>query len=364
METRDNQDVLDPGPSRQNQGQRLRQRSTSPKKIRPGFSTSNTSISITSVKSTASGSSALVRTPSDSSIPSRPRPMLRVPDNNSSRTGEKEIHTSLSHLDLPVHLHLDPQLAHELAVEDARAEEGQGARKRRVETYSSLPPSPRLEGVLDFDMPAPKTSIGLGGREIEQALEGLALETGRSTSWSSAKGLKSNGTERTDSDEDEDGFDENGLGHGGSSGQHVQRIPRIDLRQPGSSPHPGGLDGEEGEMEHDVFWPARSRRPTNEVGAMAYDPSSLPNGDGEQKSKGKRREEDIPEQPQPFDGSESEEEKTSKGPQSALPSLWDLLKDDMGDEVWEGWVVDGKWCVYPSACLVQLFDPILTAGNG
>lgn len=26
--------------------------------------------------------------------------------------------------------------------------------------------------------------------------------------------------------------------------------------------------------------------------------------------------------------------------------IWELLKDEMGVEDWEGWIVDGKWFVY------------------
>ena len=29
--------------------------------------------------------------------------------------------------------------------------------------------------------------------------------------------------------------------------------------------------------------------------------------------------------------------------------IWDLLKDEVGSEEWDAWVVDGKWCSYSSS---------------
>lgn len=115
----------------------------------------------------------------------------------------------------------------------------------RHTTYSSLPPSPRLEAEKQFDIAA----RGLGIREMEHVLERLT-----------AKAVADN------AEEDE------------------------------------------------LFFPARSRRNTLDRGEE--------NG----------RERDV--------RSPSPELLPSEGEGAGL-SLWELLKDESGDE-WEGWVVEGK----------------------
>ncbi|WVW79706.1 hypothetical protein I302_101676 [Kwoniella bestiolae CBS 10118] len=91
-------------------------------------------------------------------------------------------------------------------------------------------------------------------------------------------------------------------------------------------------DEEEGE---DEFWPARSRRPTiTENNYTLNDPPeegiriSSPEPEDENAHLHQNYDE--------FKGLNAEGKIEISG-------IWDLLKDEMGAEEWDGWVVDGKW---------------------
>ncbi|WVQ73897.1 hypothetical protein IAR50_003478 [Cryptococcus sp. DSM 104548] len=85
------------------------------------------------------------------------------------------------------------------------------------------------------------------------------------------------------------------------------------------------------EMEGEEFWPARSRRPT------------LSEGDSY------RRSTDDDELTSPTSATADLGHRDSDvklGPiqsKTDVLGIWDLLKDEMGAEDWDGWVVDGKW---------------------
>ena len=95
-------------------------------------------------------------------------------------------------------------------------------------------------------------------------------------------------------------------------------LHRLREKEPLPSENPPEDDAEE-------FWPAESRRDTID-------------GDGDEH---KEESDEIPLSPVSPNG---------HTPRPSTPrmeglSLWDLLRDEVGAEEWEGWVVDGKWSV-------------------
>ncbi|KAK6906918.1 hypothetical protein I203_100907 [Kwoniella mangroviensis CBS 8507] len=91
-------------------------------------------------------------------------------------------------------------------------------------------------------------------------------------------------------------------------------------------------DEDEGEEE---FWPARSRRPTITENTYTLNDT---NEDGLRIS--------SPE-PEKYDRHLHNDDNEFKGLNEEgkieFSGIWDLLKDEMGAEEWDGWVVDGKW---------------------
>ncbi|WWC87545.1 uncharacterized protein L201_002435 [Kwoniella dendrophila CBS 6074] len=83
--------------------------------------------------------------------------------------------------------------------------------------------------------------------------------------------------------------------------------------------------------DEDEFWPARSRRPT--ITENNYNPE-----EAVRLSSPEPEEElgQIHESINQFKGL-NEEGKIE------ISGLWDLLKDEMGAEEWDGWIIDGKW---------------------
>ncbi|ORY25255.1 eukaryotic membrane protein family-domain-containing protein [Naematelia encephala] len=148
----------------------------------------------------------------------------------------------------------------------------------RQTTYSSLPPSPRFESLATFS----RTDKD----EVEGALARLGLLTSRTAT--------------------------------------------------------GGV-GTETERERDeVFWPARSRRPTLDLPRRPTLESAGDRGDDREHVQIQlpRREDARSTSPEGGDD-EVAEENGRRG--SVGLSLWDLLTDEAGAEDWEGWIVDGKW---------------------
>ncbi|WVR04077.1 hypothetical protein IAU60_001076 [Kwoniella sp. DSM 27419] len=163
-----------------------------------------------------------------------------------------------------------------------------GGTSTRPTTYSSLPPSPRGE---EYDLPPSTGKRPLESVDIEAVLERLNV--------------------------------------GGSL-------------QPGST----AVDEEEGEER---YWPARSRRATvgEEEGHQEHLRSYLHRIDGLEHV---RHISEEPERATSPDGGEQELEeragpgvKVSSSGRIEVIGIWDLLKDEMGAEEWEGWIVDGKW---------------------
>ncbi|KAK1920829.1 eukaryotic membrane protein family-domain-containing protein [Papiliotrema laurentii] len=203
----------------------------------------------------------------------------------------------------------------------------------RQTTYSSLPPSPRIEAAFDF-------GVSLDDRSL-QDLEHALYEIRRK-----AKGKYRE--EDVDNDEEVEDCE-------------MVRIPFVSRL----SPEPEGGDREVDQVE-ETFWPARSRRQTLDT---LPDLSGIPdiirrttvNGNNAARDVGERHNFSAPENGagddgyiqqtvgSPVEASSSEEEKV--GSQSLMDdarrdhtaSLWDILRDDAGEEIWDGWVADGKW---------------------
>ncbi|OCF42545.1 hypothetical protein I317_03661 [Kwoniella heveanensis CBS 569] len=89
--------------------------------------------------------------------------------------------------------------------------------------------------------------------------------------------------------------------------------------------------------EEDEFWPARSRRET--IGEEQRPETDLDNvGRHGHTSDGEIRL-SSPEPEEPM----SPGYKADGSSKSEVLGIWDLLKDEMGAEEWDGWIVDGKW---------------------
>ncbi|ODN80829.1 hypothetical protein L202_02972 [Cryptococcus amylolentus CBS 6039] len=108
----------------------------------------------------------------------------------------------------------------------------------------------------------------------------------------------------------------------------------LEMKQRGVGEEAVNLDTEsETEVEGEEFWPARSRRPT-----LSEEDSY-------------RRSTDDDELTSPTSAA-VDTDSTRRGSDVKLGpiqsktdvlGIWDLLKDEMGAEDWDGWVVDGKW---------------------
>ncbi|WVQ94316.1 hypothetical protein IAU59_001395 [Kwoniella sp. CBS 9459] len=89
--------------------------------------------------------------------------------------------------------------------------------------------------------------------------------------------------------------------------------------------------------EEEEFWPARSRRET--IGEEHRETINL-NGIGvERHVSDAEIRLSSPEPEEPF----SPRYKADESEKSEILGIWDLLKDEMGAEEWDGWIVDGKW---------------------
>ena len=203
----------------------------------------------------------------------------------------------------------------------------------RQTTYSSLPPSPRIEAAFDFGVSLDDRSLP----DLEHALYEIRRK---------AKGKYRE--EDVDNDEEVEDCE-------------MVRIPFVSRL----SPEPEGGDREVDEVE-ETFWPARSRRQTLDT---LPDLSGIPdiirrttvNDNNAARDVGERHNFSAPENGagddgyiqqtvgSPVEASSGEEEKV--GSQSLMDdarrdhtaSLWDILRDDAGEEIWDGWVADGKW---------------------
>lgn len=291
----------------------------------PGPSTMRRSLSSVSRRnaeaseSTVDSRSTLLRTPSQSSFTSK---KARLAGRNI------DLVPSLSQHDLPLH-------SRSLDADDPFGPPtllGNMPKLVRQTTYSSLPPSPRITAAFDFGI----TVDGVHPDQLEHALDVITRPS--SNSSDDAEWIP----EKLQLQLDEEG---------GMLDEVVSEVDEVD----------------------EVFWPARSRRHTLEHvvnGPMAFPPrisrrrTSL-SVVGE-KGKGRKGHKDEYVEPvpnSPIEPTSSGDEKVgslhveSKGERMGIAaSLWDILKDEGGEELWEGWVADGKWYVLLQCFCICLAD--------
>ncbi|WVQ83537.1 hypothetical protein IAT38_005678 [Cryptococcus sp. DSM 104549] len=217
--------------------------------------------------------------PTRPSLPSNPSSHLLPPINPSQATPRRK--TPHLTIDLPLHTSASEIFG------SLPPSQGEDRPNRRPTTYSSLPPSPRGGGGSEFlgrDLDVDGLREGLGG------LEG---KTGQA-----------NG-ERQEAEDDED------CG-----------------------------DGDQTEIdEAEEFWPARSRRPT--VGEEEKHPLPRTVSLDSPVSPISPGAEELGQEGKTTSASEGEAVPLAQ----VVPPLrmWDLLKDEMGSEDWDGWIADGKW---------------------
>lgn len=283
-------------------------------------STSKISSTWTSSTSDSELRSTLLRTPSQTSFTSK---KARLAKRNL------DLPSSLSHQDLTSH-------AFEHDADDLFSSSTSNTvmpKLIRHTTYSSLPPSPRITAALDFGV----VIDGVHPDQLEHALHGISLS------------------------------------NRGSSDEEEWVTERVSPK--GSNVHLDEVVDDVEEVEEE-FWPARSRRHTLEH-VFQGNPIAPPRISRRTTSfnsaepvgmKGTKgiKEEDVFEtgMHSPTEAASSGDEKstdldgTGVGKRMGIAaSLWDILKDEGGEEVWEGWVADGKWYVkLPVLLTVISFD--------
>ncbi|WWD16768.1 hypothetical protein CI109_101200 [Kwoniella shandongensis] len=233
---------------------------------------------------------------------SQSRPSLPI----RRSTAPKVPHASLSPINLPLHTSsseifnlppISPEHEHDHDhnhVGNNNNHGGGGGKPNRPITYSSLPPSPRV-GEAQFDLssitiPPPLPSSSGGGMGVGMKGRGLGIKD-------------------------------------------LDTV--LDKLNSASSPtpeHAHDLDGE----DEETFWPARSRRNTiGEESSPYLIPSSTLGGATKATA-------DLNSPTSDGDGS-LPADMTFGGSKTEVLGIWDLLKDEMGAEDWDGWIVDGKW---------------------
>lgn len=273
---------------------------------------------------TQAGPSTLIRTPSQSSFTSR-----------NARRRHKRSHgplaASLSHLDLPDHA---ATLAVSANTHAGGENEGGMAHSTRQTTYSSLPPSPRLQAAVDLGLRDTRSLQGLVGLEgLEEMLGGLSRKIGKDPpEWRQRERAQSISSE-TSEEGIHDDIDLEGEGADEAGHNRIDGMGKV-----GEVGETDGMDNEVDQVE-EHFWPALSRRHTTEQPymtgkgthqAILESPTSATFGtsSGDEEKRG---------------GGVKEEEEEGGIELGRVSSLWEILKDEAGEEAWEGWVADGKW---------------------
>ena len=254
-------------------------------------------------------------------------------------------------------------------------------RLTRHSTYSSLPPSPRLQAALDLgidplDPPDRRGATeldeesmevgvghGIGAHDLERALGGLVDSPNkpRHREKDRPKGLLGAAHVRSESD-----IHALSTGGDGKSGRR-----RTGSEESDDSIGAGLAGSDHGDTEVDEveeeFWPARSRRPTLESrGSGRYGRGGPPGLNGMTGMTGLNGAGSIAQHAGYEEGLSSPTSPTSppggthwtasSGDESkpdgrddagvqvgGMAGLWDILTDEAGEEAWDGWVADGKW---------------------
>ena len=352
---------------------------------KPLLKRQKTSMSSSSSTGSPHHPSTFLRTPSSSSLTSKKAKARLV-----KRPSSSVIPISLFRADPTTS---DPEDAHAKNAEfggfsDLGMDDCSMPRSPRPSTYSSLPPSPRLQAALDLGIDPLETltldkrgltdvdnlssgrrgqvGLGIGPDDLGRALGGL-VDKGEGKGYKEkdrSTGLLSAGHVRSESD----------LQTLGDGPKDKKGRRRTGSEESDESFGAGSAGSEHGDTEVDEveeeFWPARSRRPTLESrGSGRYGRGGPPGLDGMNGMNGmgqsppyavNERGPSSPTSPKSptsathWTASSGDESKADGGDVAELTvggiaGLWDILTDEAGEEAWDGWVADGKWCVFGSS---------------